>query len=167
MTNKNNKNNSAAIQTAANTLQATSSLLNALALTTAGPHADAALFLAQCVADAVRSYDAAEYATPAEADTFDCLLQLDADIRAVDEARAELEATVANSQDLVFVASFRAFAFEGAMTALQTASAATVADCYAGAFVPARDAYLDAVLKLAEKTIANADNIVENLLNNR
>ncbi len=167
MTNENNENKSAAITAATAKLRANASLLNAIALTTAGPHADAALFLAQCLADAQRSADSAEYATPTEAEDSGILLQLAADIRAVDEARAELDATVDDSDDALFVATFRALAFEGAMTALQTATAATVADCYATAFVPARDAYLDAVLKLAERTIANADNIVENLLNNR
>jgi len=167
MTNENKEIQYAAITAATAKLRAADAVLNAIAITTAGPHADAALFLAQCMADAQRSADSAEYATPSECDDANLLLQLSADIRAVDEARAELDATVADSDDALFVATFRAFAFERAMVALQTASAATVADCYATAFVPARDAYLDAVLKLAEKTIANADNIVENLLNNR
>jgi hypothetical protein len=150
MTNENNENKSAAITAATAKLRDNASLLNAIALTTAGPHADAALFLAQCMADAQRSADSAEYATPSECADANLLLQLAADIRAVDEARAELDATVAgltvtvtDSGGLTWTNRVERDASEAAasrgMAAIWTARSAVVSPTAWLAPVPVRD----------------------------
>lgn len=155
-----------AIRNATNYIRSNTAFVNSLALTVDGPHAEANEHLARCILDAQRSADAADMASAEQCDELNLLLQLDADIRAIDEARADLEATVDDCNDYMFRVSFYAAAFAAATKALEAAPAEAVADCYAARFVPARDAFLDAALQLAERTVSDADNIVERLLNN-
>ena len=96
--------------------------------------------------------------------------QLLADLDAVADARKDFDAAVAAvtpDADLLFAVTYAGAIFrEAENTMAAIASADGAADFYAGRFVPARDRFLDAVLKLAESTVSTADNIVEKLLPN-
>lgn len=128
------------------------------------------------VTDAAASVAALD-ATNQDAAAFD---QATADVAACDAARGHLIATVNANQDFayvvdaLFLVTFRGAIYREAerelglarTAAIDASDSSAAADCYADRFVPARDAFLDAVLNLATGTVARSEKIVEELLNN-